>query len=93
MTRSELIEKIASEYPHLYATDVERLVLTILNTMKKALSDGRRIELRSFGIFGLKQKKACVARNPMTGQRVNVPSRTSIYFRTGKELKSKVNGN
>ena len=91
MTRSELIQKISVQNPHLYITDVERLAMTIINTMKKSLMDGRKIELRSFGVFGLKFKKASLARNPMTGEKVNVPDRAKIFFRTGKELKDKIN--
>ena len=91
MTKSELIEKISLQYPHLYQTDVERLVATILNTMKKALSEGRKIELRSFGVFGVKSKRAGNARNPMTGERVVLPERGGIFFKAGKDLKLKVN--
>ena len=91
MTRSELIEKISVQYPHLYLTDVERFVANITNTMKKALEDGRKIELRSFGVFGVKIKRAGNARNPMTGESVVLPERGGVFFKAGKELKQRIN--
>jgi integration host factor subunit beta len=70
MTKSELIERIAMNNPHLYITDVERLVNTVLNTMKDALADGNRVELRGFGAFGIKKRASRTARNPRNGQTV-----------------------
>ena len=93
MTKSELIAKISLQYPHLYTTDVERLAETIIVSMKKALSNGRKIELRSFGVFGVKSKKAGKARNPMTGAQVILPERGGVFFKAGKDLKIKVNKN
>jgi len=91
MTRSELVKRVAEKYPHLYMTDVERLVSTVLNVMKQALADGRKIELRSFGVFGLKQHLSRMARNPVTGEKVLVPDKAALYFRPGKELKVLLN--
>jgi integration host factor subunit beta len=91
MTRSELIKSISAQYPHLYATDVERLVSTIINVMKKSLLDGRRIELRTFGVFGVKQNKPRLARNPVTGAQVHLDERSSLFFKPGKDLKEQIN--
>ncbi len=91
MTKSELIESIAMKYPHLYLTDVERLVSTILGTIKKSLSQSERVELRSFGVFALKEKAPRNARNPKTGERLVVPAKAVPTFRVGKVLKNRIN--
>lgn len=91
MTKSELIERIAMSNTHLYASDVERLVNTILNRIKKALVDGDRVELRGFGVFGTKQRKSRMARNPKTGANVSVQEKSVPYFKAGRILKKRIN--
>ena len=91
MTRSELIERIAMNNPHLYISDVERLVNTVLNTMRDALAEGNRVELRGFGAFGVKKREARVARNPRNGLEVSVNSKFVPYFRCGRVLKERIN--
>ena len=72
MIKSELVQKIADENPHLYQRDVERLVETIFGEITLALSDGRRAELRGFGAFSVKHRKPRIGRNPRTGISVEV---------------------
>ena len=72
MIRSELIQKIADENPHLYQRDVERIVNTIFEEITDAMSRGDRVELRGFGAFSVKQRDARVGRNPRTGESVEV---------------------
>jgi len=91
MTKSELIERIAMNNSHLYASDVERLVTTILNRIKKAMIDGDRVELRGFGVFGTKKRASRVARNPKTGANVNVQEKAVPYFKAGRILKKRIN--
>ena len=91
MTKSELIERIAMNNPHLYITDVERLVNTVFNTMRDALEDGNRVELRGFGAFGVKTRNARVARNPRNGLEVSVKEKNVPYFRCGRVLKERIN--
>lgn len=91
MTRSELIEHIAMNNPHLYFSDVERIVATIFNRIEKALADGDRVELRGFGVFGTKQRLSRTARNPKTGVAVQVQSKAVPYFKAGKVLKQRIN--
>ena len=91
MTKSELIERIAMSNTHLYASDVERLVNTILNRIKKALIEGDRVELRGFGVFGTKQRKSRMARNPKTGANVSVQEKSVPYFKAGRILKKRIN--
>lgn len=90
MTKSELIQRLAKRYPHLYQRDVEILVNTMFDEITKALSEGNRVELRGFGAFSVRERDARTARNPKNGAQVTVGKRHAIYFRTGKELRESV---
>ena len=92
MIRSELIQKIADENPHLYQRDVERIVNTIFDEISAALARGDRVELRGFGAFSVKNRPARVGRNPRTGAPVNVDEKFVPFFKTGKELRERLNG-
>ena len=91
MTKSELIAYLAEENPHLYQRDVERIVTTIFDEITSALATGDRVELRGFGAFSVKQRYARVGRNPRTGEAVNVAAKRVPYFKTGKQLREKLN--
>ena len=91
MTKSELIAFLAEENPHLYQRDVERIVTTIFDEIAAALSRGDRVELRGFGAFSVKQRDSRVGRNPRTGDAVQVASKRVPYFKTGKQLREKLN--
>ena len=93
MIRSELIQKIADENPHLYQRDVERIVNTIFDEVTSATSRGDRVELRGFGAFSVKQRDARVGRNPRTGETVSVDEKHVPFFKTGKLLRDRLNGN
>jgi len=93
MIRSELIQKIADENPHLYQRDVERIVNTIFEEIIGAVSDGNRVELRGFGAFSVKQRDARTGRNPRTGESVHVDAKHVPFFKTGKLLRDRLNGN
>ncbi|MBL4692627.1 MAG: integration host factor subunit beta [Magnetovibrio sp.] len=93
MTKSELIEKLAEANPHLYLRDVERIVTTIFDEITGALADGDRVELRGFGAFSVKERGARTGRNPRTGEAVDVPAKYIPYFKTGKQLREKLNAN
>lgn len=93
MIRSELIQKIADENPHLYQRDVERIVNTVFDEMTNAMSRGDRVELRGFGAFSVKQRDARVGRNPRTGETVEVEEKHVPFFKTGKLLRDRLNGN
>lgn len=92
MIRSELIQKIADENPHLYQRDVERIVNTIFEEIINAMSDGNRVELRGFGAFSIKKRDARVGRNPRTGDAVEVDEKHVPFFKTGKMLRDRLNG-
>lgn len=91
MIKSELVGRLAQRYPHLYHRDVERIVSTLLEEISQALSDGRRVELRGFGVFSVKVRSSRTGRNPRTGQPVNVGKKRAPFFRTGKELRERLN--
>ncbi len=91
MIRSELVEKIAEENPHLYHRDVERIVATIFNEIIDAMAEGNRVELRGFGAFSVKKRDARVGRNPRTGDSVSVDEKHVPFFKTGKLLRDRLN--
>jgi integration host factor subunit beta len=91
MTKSELIARLAAANPHLYHRDVERIVTTVFEEIAGALSRGDRVELRGFGAFSVKERGARIGRNPRTGDTVSVTSKYIPYFKTGKQLREKLN--
>lgn len=93
MTKSELIQRLAEANPHLYLRDVERIVTTIFDEITDALADGDRVELRGFGAFSVKERGSRMGRNPRTGDAVDVPAKYIPYFKTGKQLREKLNAN
>ena len=92
MTKSQLIQTLANANPHLYLRDVERIVNTIFDEIIEALAAGDRVELRGFGTFSPRQRGARTGRNPRTGEAVAVPEKALPFFRTGKELRDRLNG-
>lgn len=92
MIRSELIQKIADENPHLYQRDVERIVNTIFEEIIEAMARGDRVELRGFGAFSVKKRDSRVGRNPRTGDAVQVEEKHVPFFKTGKLLRDRLNG-
>ena len=92
MIRSELIQKIADENPHLYQRDVERIVATIFDEITSAMAAGNRVELRGFGAFSVKKRDARIGRNPRTGDSVDVEEKYVPFFKTGKLLRDRLNG-
>ncbi|MEO1364455.1 MAG: integration host factor subunit beta [Pseudomonadota bacterium] len=92
MIRSELIQKIADENPHLYQRDVERIVNTIFDEVTAAMARGDRVELRGFGAFSVKKRDARTGRNPRTGETVEGEDKHVPFFKTGKLLRDRLNG-
>ena len=91
MTKSELILRIGELNPHLYHRDVERIVTTIFEEITNALAKRDRVELRGFGAFSVKQREARKGRNPRTGETVAVDQKVVPFFKTGKELRDRLN--
>ncbi|HEV7353196.1 MAG TPA: integration host factor subunit beta [Brevundimonas sp.] len=91
MIKSELIDRLATENPHLTHGEVERVVNIVLGRMTDALSGGGRVELRGFGAFSVRSRPARSGRNPRTGETVEVPAKSVPFFKSGKELRERLN--
>jgi integration host factor subunit beta len=91
MTKSDLIKRLADANPHLYMRDIERIVGTVFEEISAALARGDRVELRGFGAFSVRARDERVGRNPRTGDEVSVPNKVVPYFKTGKELRERLN--
>ena len=89
--KSELIQRLGEANPHLYQRDVEVVVNAILDEIGDALARGQRVELRGFGAFSIKHRPARQGRNPRTGESVSVDEKWVPFFKTGKELREKLN--
>jgi len=91
MTKSELIARLAEANPHLDQRDVERIVTTIFDEITAALARGDRVELRGVGAFSVKERGPRTGRNPRTGDAVDVSAKYIPYFKTGKQLRERLN--
>lgn len=91
MTKSELILKLAELNPHLYQSHAEKIVDTIFEEITKALASGKRVELRGFGAFSIKERKSRVGRNPRTGESVRVDEKAVPFFKIGKRMHERLN--
>ncbi|MEZ5919352.1 MAG: integration host factor subunit beta [Alphaproteobacteria bacterium] len=92
MTKSELIQRLAERNPHLYLRDIEKIVDTVFEEISTALVNDDRIELRGFGAFSVKHREARTGRNPRTGETVYVEAKRLPFFKTGKALRDRLNG-
>lgn len=90
MLRSELIDKLHHENPHLTRRDMERVVAVVLESIIQTLEQGARVELRGFGAFSTRHRDARTGRNPRTGRAVHVPEKHVPFFRAGKDLKARI---
>lgn len=91
MIKSELIQRLADANPHLLQRDVETIVNVIFSEISDALARGDRVELRGFGAFTVKHRAARQGRNPRTGEPVEVEEKYVPFFKTGKELRERLN--
>jgi len=93
MTRSELIQQLATQFPQLTLKDVELTVRTLLDEMSRSLSKGNRIEIRGFGSFGINHRPPRKGRNPKSGETVMIPAKYVPHFKAGKDMRERVIGN
>lgn len=91
MIKSELVQRIAAQNPHLYQRDVENIVNAILGEITAAMARGDRVELRGFGAFSVRSRPARAGRNPRTGDPVDVRAKHVPFFKSGKELRTRLN--
>lgn len=90
VTKKDLVDKIANRYPALKKNEILDVVEAFIAALGDVLVNGERVEIRDFGIFSTKIRKARVARNPKTGTPVNVPESRVASFKVGKELKERL---
>lgn len=93
MTRSKLIQQLATQFPQLTLKDVELTVRTLLDEMSRSLSKGNRIEIRGFGSFGINHRPPRKGRNPKSGETVMIPAKYVPHFKAGKDMRERVIGN
>ena len=91
MTKSGLILRLAELRPHLFQREAQRIVTTVFEEITAALARGDRVELRGFGAFSIKRRDSRVGRNPRTGVSVNVDQKLVPFFKTGKQLRERLN--
>lgn len=91
MTKSELVQALSSKFSELQHRDVELAVNCMLGQMADALTQGKRIEISGFGGFSLHHRAPRTARNPKTGEAVNLPAKVALHFKPGKEMRDRVN--
>lgn len=92
MTKSELIEKVVQAHVTINLKVSELVVNTVFDSIEEALTLGDKVEIRGFGSFTIRERIGREARNPKSGEVVNIPSKKTPFFKTGKELKERVNG-
>ncbi len=91
MIKSQLIARLVERNPSLSFRDAERVVNAILDEIVDGLAQGRRVELRGFGVFTVRQRKPRTSRNPSTNETVEVPAKKAPHFKAGKELHERLN--
>ena len=91
MVKSELLHALSEKLPELQIKDVELALNCMLNQMADALAQGERIEIRGFGSFDLRHRPPRIARNPRTGEAVDLPAKVTVHFKPGKEMRDRVN--
>jgi len=90
MIKSELVQIIVDQNPHLFQKDVERVVSAIFDSITRALERGDRVELRGFGAFSVKQRDARTGRNPRTGEPVAIEQKWTPVFKPGKDMRERL---
>lgn len=91
MNKSEIIESLAKQYGHLPNVEVEKIFEKIISTFSESLSTGERIEIRGFGCFSVKKREERGARNPKTGEKIQVPAKRTIHFKSSKDMQKILN--
>jgi nucleoid DNA-binding protein len=91
MTKADLVEQVAEAIgPGITKKDCALVVDGFLNAVKRALANGEHIEIRGFGTFKVRKRKTRMARNPRTGESVEVPARAVPVFKPSKHFQARV---
>ena len=91
MVKSELVHALSEKLPELQKKDVDLALNCILGQLASAIVQGERVEIRGFGSFNLHHRPPRIARNPKTGEAVNLPAKVALHFKPGKEMRDRVN--
>jgi integration host factor subunit beta len=89
--KSELVQRVSVQNPHLYRQDADKIINAIFAEITGGIARGDRVELRGFGSFFVKYRDARTGRNPRTGAAVVVARKAVPFFRAGKEMKARLN--
>jgi integration host factor subunit beta len=89
MTKAELVEKVSGQI-NLTKKQTEVIVNTVFQSITESLSEGKKVELRGFGSFRIRERNARLGRNPKSGAQVDVPAKRVPFFKAGKELRELV---
>jgi integration host factor subunit beta len=90
MTKSELVDRIVAANGILTRKESELVVNIVFDSMTEALKNGEKVEIRGFGSFTVRERGAREARNPKSGEIVNIQAKKAPFFKTGKELRERV---
>ncbi len=91
MTKSDLIIKITEKNQFFFQKDIQKVIEILFNSISEALENGDRVELRGFGAFGVKKRKARIGRNPKSGEPVAIPEKNIPFFKMGKSMRERIN--
>jgi integration host factor subunit beta len=91
MLKSELVRRISAQNSRLFQRDVEKIVDAVLNAIVSALARGDRVELRGIGTFSIRKRPARIGRNPRNGAHVQIDPKSVPHFKTGKEMRERIN--
>lgn len=92
MIRSKLLQALHQDNPELRSEEIEQVVDIFFDEISERLAEGGRVELRGFGAFSTREREARTGRNPRTGEAVDVPAKRVPYFKAGKEMRRRLNG-
>ncbi len=91
MQKSDLLEKLSTQHPTFSLSDSKIALDSLINNLSNLLSEKKRIEIRRFGSFSIRDRKPIRGRNPKSGKAIELDSRSMIYFRPSKVLKNRIN--
>ena len=86
IVKSNLLKQLSKNYPNFLKKDLEKFVDIIFNEIKRSLKKGERVELRGFGVFSSKIRRARISRNPKTNEKIDTPKKKTINFKMSKDL-------
>jgi integration host factor subunit beta len=92
MTKRELVIEVAKQLGYTQ-NDVARVIQAAFDVITDSLAQGKRLEIRNFGVFEVKTRDARIGRNPRTGEEVPIPEKRVATFKAGKMIKEKVENN